>query len=300
MDCETYTGLRKGFNYARYDGKFWEQQLVDLGICIPKRHWYSGILDILSPFVKIGVALKELIVPRHHEYIKPTLREIALEDALTPLQTQTQQDGSFVINGVNSSETISRLAELTGLPISELERRMLPDDRSMYKPKRYEYYGSGSGFGGFLKPGESLLEVMTQDNDYVQGQRLTHQDVAKPLFQMLNAFFKAMKEGASPYDTFYFRLHGKTYGYIVFGFPMGQCCPFNDGIIIPGQNFLVKEFDGEPQRLDLRDETSLKCKTFTFAWLHPYMIARYGFYEGNVDFRKDPKKIVDFFGLHAS
>ena len=35
--------------------------------------------------------------------------------------------------------------------------------------------------------------------------------------------------------------------------------------------------------------------SFFFAPLCPYLISRYGFYQGDVDYRVEPKEAIDFF-----
>jgi hypothetical protein len=197
---------------------------------------------------------------------------------LTKTQTETCDDSGFIINGKNSTDTIRNLTSLTGLPIEELERKMLPDERTFSELKAREYHGSNDSFGGFIKPGESLIEIMASDNDYVLGRGYTHQDVAKPMFRILNALTLTKKHRLK---LLRFKFDDETYIVDRAGFPMFQDSPFNDGISTPGSNVhLTKESTGDK---------------FSFAALCPFLIHRYGFYEGNVPYRVDPQKAIDFF-----
>ena len=76
-------------------------------------------------------------------------------------------------------------------------------------------------------------------------------------------------------------LNGKEYLSWLDGFPMFQDSPFNDGIDAPGFNIVLKN-------LKTNEE-------FLYAPLCPFLIHRYGFYEGDVPFRVDPKKAIEFF-----
>lgn len=214
------------------------------------------------------------------------LRSIQLRDDLVPIQTQTEKDGDFVINGVNSREVIHRLKTLTCLPIEELERRMLPDDRMSLIKKLGGYEGSCSYHGGFIKPGESLLEIMARDNDFVLDKGYTHQQVAKPMFHVINAWLSYLRgrflhiklDGKQRFLCF--ELNGKEFISDLRIYTMFQDSPFNDGISVPGYDII------------LRDRKSRE--EFRFALLNSFLIHRYGFYEGGVPYRINPKRAIEF------
>jgi hypothetical protein len=288
VDLDNYDGPRGDYNYAVYDGRFWNKNVRQI------KHLYHGVLGDISYIVDsltLGVfsSLKEIIETEKYVTqlvtdldkgpLPEVTEDIELIDSLVPIHTESNEDHGFIINGVNSTATIMNLQYLTGLPISELERRMLPDNRSFDELKKGEYFGSnGEGSGGFRKPGESLIEGLARNNDYVLGRDFTHQMVARPMLVIMNAIIACNKHR---HKILRFNYKGEYYTATRPGFPMFQDSPYNDGISIPGFNIdLTKESTGE---------------TFFYAPLSAYLIARYGDYEGDVPYRTDPKKAIDFF-----
>nr|MCK4929481.1 hypothetical protein [Nanoarchaeota archaeon] len=182
--------------YKKYDGRFWNKQLRQ--IRYDEKEDSKTVMKFLNPILNI-ITFGNLGNIRRRRKIKIKIKkddlakpqEIFLDDELPPILYKQEKDGDFIINGVNDRNTIESLTSLTGLSTSELEKRMWPDDREFSELKRGEYHGSNSGFGGFIKPGESLLEIMARDNDLVLDMGYTHQQVAKPMFQILNAYILA-------------------------------------------------------------------------------------------------------------
>jgi hypothetical protein len=95
-----------------------------------------------------------------------------------PIEEKVDDVTGFRYGGVNTTETIRRLQSINGIPINELEEIMRP-----------EVFRNEGSIEGFLGHHESLLDVMAEDNDWVLGQKLTHQQLAKALKSALWARF---------------------------------------------------------------------------------------------------------------
>lgn len=180
-------------------------------------------------------------------------RELTAQElGITPFPETVQPDG-FRIGSSNSTDAIRRLTTINGHSIEELERRM----RST----------------GFLGSQERLLDVMAQDNDYVQSQGLTHQDLASQLRYVEELYFKLrIRE---------FTYRGRRYDVNVVQWRGIQDSPFNDGT----------GASSDMQITNLDTGTSLSASL-----LLPDMIERYGFYEGkDTPYRLDPQQIIEVF-----
>ncbi|MFH1151702.1 MAG: hypothetical protein V1788_01090 [Nanoarchaeota archaeon] len=179
-------------NYAVYDFNFWNTNVkqVQLDVRLPNSR-ISERLESTLDRITFGMYERQKWKRKVKRQIKRgdlnEPQKIELDDRLVPIQYEIVNEGGFIINGVNSTDTIKGLSSLTGLPILELEGRMLPDDRTFDQLRPGEYHGSNSDFGGFIKPEESLVGILAKDNDFVLGRGYTHYQLANPLFQILNA-----------------------------------------------------------------------------------------------------------------
>lgn len=279
----------------KYDGKFWNQQLEEF----TKKKKPRDLNDAQQFLEKIsfGIYTRYLENTEWKRQVKRgelnIPQEIEFIDTILEIQKTQEYDGNFIINGVNNSSTLKSLDTITGLSLSELEKRMLPDDRTFKELKSGEYHGSNPDFGGFIKEGEKLKDILVKDNDFVLNAGYTHQDLAKPLFKIMNSVAMSGKHRLS---TLYFSMDGNKYSVILTGFPMLQDSPFNDGISIPGTNFALRKLmSDEPIPEQSKEYFTRDDKFFSFCSLHPYLISRYGFYEGNVRLRINPEKIISFF-----
>jgi len=185
---------------------------------------------------------------------------------ILPHQRKRTLDGSFEVNGVNSTETIRKLKSLNGIPIEEIEKEM----KGRQETDRY------------LGPNERLLDILAEDNEFVLSRGLTHQQLAEPLFQIANEHLKL----DSRFYTLRMSINGVEFEVQGSGFPMYEYSPFRDGGI-QGHNYKV---------------TNIRTgKSLHFSAIHPYLISRYGFYEGKqVDYRINPKDIIGVFALGKS
>jgi hypothetical protein len=187
---------------------------------------------------------------------------VELKIPLTKKQKYTEGPNSagFIIGGVNTNEIISNLTELTGVPISEIEHSARPRSGSM---------------AGFIGKNEQFLDVLKADNTFVISRGFTHQQLAEPLFYAMNLV--NLTEGG---EDFEFRYRGTLYRVNYAGSRGIQETIFND--------------DAEASR-DYTVVNTENGALVNFSAMVPEYIWRYGFYEGNTEYRVDPARIVDVF-----
>src|SRR5262245_22332353 len=199
-------------------------------------------------------------------------KELALADFRDTVKhyvkaVDPRKDGKtgFVVGGKNDSALIRGLKEINGRTIADLEKDMRPGAKSEV--------GSNAGF---LGPKEKLLDVLAADNRYVVDELgLTHQELAKHLHAMGTiGLWKQTEEVEFTYRGRRFKVKaGPTSGT--------QPSPFRDGTN-SGNNVTVHNLDNG--------------KKLEYALLVPYMIERYGFYEGKgTSYRVEPKQVVELF-----
>lgn len=177
-----------------------------------------------------------------------------------------KQDGGFVVGaGNNPTGVIRSMKAINGIRISELEDSMRPQRMSE---------------AGFLGPNESLLGVLAEDNDFVQSQKMTHQQLAHPL-----KYFNA--------------LDGRGYLH----YPAGSKVLYN------GIPFFAKAEhwrgmqqspfnDGTGASTDIRVTNLEDGSALGYSPLVGEMIDRYGFYEGHgTRYRVEPKDVIATFGF---
>src|SRR5207302_760825 len=132
---------------------------------------------------------------------------------------------------------------------------------------------------GFLGKDEKLLDVLAADNRFVVDERgLTHQELARHL-HALGAVWRwqvAHKQEKEPflYHGRKYRVHGTTTRGI-------QPSPFDDDTQ-SGSNVTVTNLDNG--------------KELWYGLLVPYMVERYGFYEGHgTRYRVEPRAVLEVF-----
>jgi hypothetical protein len=193
--------------------------------------------------------------------------KIKLEDfGIKPAEPKKDAKTGFIAGGRNATELIKGLAEINGKAIADLEKAMRPGAAST---------------AGFLGKDEKLLDVMAADNKYVVDElRLTHQELAKHLHAMGAVWLWQLKNKTPEAEFLYHGQKFKVKGVSTFGF---QDSPFDDGTK-SGSNVTVHNLSNG--------------KKLEYALLVPYMIERYGFYEGKgTSYRVDPRKVAEVFDL---
>jgi len=170
----------------------------------------------------------------------------------------------FMTGGKNDTSLVQGLKEINGRAIADLEKDMRPGALSQ---------------GGFLGPDEKLLDVLAADNKYVVDELgLTHQELAKHLHAMGTIGFWQMDQRGSSGEFLY---HGRRFKVTVLVTAGSQKSPFQDDTT-SGSNVRLENLD--------------TGKKLSYALLVPYMIDRYGFYEGKgTSYRVDPRDVVAVF-----
>jgi hypothetical protein len=177
----------------------------------------------------------------------------------TPYSEQT----GFQIAGKNATSLINCIDSINNLPIIELEQRMRPGQYSE---------------AGFLGKTESLIHILTQDNDFVFSRGYTHQELAMALFYA--TYIVNRKDYLEKTSEIFKYANGLYNGNRTMFFGV-QGSPFSDNTS-SGTNYVIN---------------NLKTgKNIDFSGLLPEMIYRYGFYEGlGTSYRLSPQEIIDFF-----
>jgi hypothetical protein len=221
-------------------------------------HWLTLLVGISTPAGAPRLAAQAEKPPRDFTNIK--LEEWGIE----PVVPRKDPKTGFIVGGKNDTELIKRLTEINGKLIPKLEKAMRPKALST---------------AGFLGKDERLLDVLAEDNRYVVDERgLTHQELAKHLHAMgaVWRWQQKHKEAEAP-----FLYHGRKYrvkGEASRGF---QPSPFDDDTK-SGSNVKVTNL-----------ETG---KEMWYGLLVPYMLERYGFYEGHgTNYRLEPRKVLEVF-----
>jgi hypothetical protein len=193
-----------------------------------------------------------------------------------PVPAEKDPKTGFVVGGKNDTALIRGLMAINGRTIAELEKDMRPGGASDV--------GSESGF---LGRHEKLLDVLAADNRYVVEELgLTHQALAKHLHAVgtIGLWQHAHKKGETE-----FVYHGRKFK-VKIEFSKGyQLSPFLDGTRTNSDATVYNLENG---------------KTLHYSLLVPYMIERYGFYEGKgTPYRVDPRQVVsviDFLTAKAN
>lgn len=216
-----------------------------------------GTLALEGEYIRYELASTGYIVSGSAQHLKEVPSD------LTPDQrfTETEPSG-FHVGGINSNEVIDRMTSLTAKPIKEIEWDGRP---------------GGLSSDGFLGAGESFKDRLKTDNTFVRTRGFTHQELAEPLFSVMNILDRI---GDRQFDDFTYCGHHYRASYESYrGF---QESLFNDNLQTD-RDFTV---------------TNLGTgKTLKFSPLVPYYIARYGFYEGKTDYRVDLEAIIETFQL---
>jgi hypothetical protein len=180
---------------------------------------------------------------------------------IKPVKPQKDTRTGFVVGGKNTTALIRKLTEIAGRPIAELERDMRPE--------------AGYSTKGFLGKDESLLDILTQDNQYVVDQLgLTHQELARHLHILGN--LARQKAVDKPLDITY---HGGRFRLKAILFRGYAFAPFEDGT---------------KTNCEATVENLVSGKKISFSLLVPHMVERYGFYEGRgTPYRVDPKQVLE-------
>lgn len=183
-----------------------------------------------------------------------------------PVRQERDAKTGFITGGRNTTAVILRLPSINRRSIADLEADMRPGAKVDVGSEK-----------GFLGADEKLLDVLAMDNrTVVEEMGLSHQELAKHLHALGAIGFWQLKHNRAGAEFVYQGRRFKVGMVVTKG---TQLSPFRDGTD-SGSNATVENL-----------ETGKKLE---YALLVPYMIERYGFYEGTgTPWRVDPKQIVE-------
>jgi hypothetical protein len=203
-------------------------------------------------------------------------------------------------DGLHAEGELDRVRTITGRAIEEVE--------ALARPGRLST-------AGFLGANDGLLSVLRSDNRTVTVMGLTHPDLARPLFHILNMMQADIDLGRWNMAAHRWHnvasviSHGRTVRVVAGDTKGGQQSIFADGL--DGSSWL--ELNGEmtaaeraflktryprlaPGEMDALVQ-SLTC--VRSGDMEPFYITWYGFYEGATPWRTDPVALAFVFGLRT-
>jgi len=197
--------------------------------------------------------------------------------------------------GLHSEIELDQTKTITGKSIGEVTY--------IGRPER----SSGEGF---MSHDEDIISVLKGDNCLVKKLRLTHPQMAKPLFHVWNIIKRHEKKGRSLGSIDYFLYNGRKVYLIDSESGHGwQDSIFHDEILGAYHIEIGRELDQDEKAFLEEKYSNLSAEQMTeflkmLSRIHtgemvPYYIMRYGFYEGHTGYRADPIAIASIFGLKS-
>jgi len=207
---------------------------------------------------------------------------------------------TFAATGLHSEAELDRTRTITGRPVAEVS--------ALGQPGRLST-------DGFLSADEDILPVLKADNRIVKALGLTHPDLARPLFHILNMMNTDLDLGR--WNMAEHRWHnitsvlsnGRTVKMVARDTKGGQLSIFADGIEGAFWIEIMGELTG-PERAFLKtrypeldaaqmDALVRALTRIRTGEIQPHYITWYGFYEGKTPWRTDPVTIAFIFGLRT-
>ncbi len=224
---------------------------------------------------------------REREWDKIRILEVDVEDFPTLART-----------GLHSEIELDYTRWITGRSIAEITDSGRP---------------GGSSGEGFMSQEEDIISVLKGDNRLVKKLRLTHPQMAKPLFHVWNIIrwvsYTSRSAGRSIDSIDYFLYNKRKVSLIRGGGRGWQSSIFNDEILGMYHIEFCIELD-EDEKAFLQERYSnlsneqMTDFLITLSYIHtgemvPFYIMRYGFCEGHTGYRADPIAVSLIFGLRS-
>lgn len=237
------------------------------------------------------------------------------------------ENSPFLVAGVNCDKTLKKVASITGVEVETLSRRGRPGNQSPEQDKAWagaNNRSTRSSFDGFLKSGQSFIDLLVDDNETVRGAGLTHQLVVAPILGAMETMMVMVDEGTDwdPEVGFVFNYEGVKYTVKegTLGLLYFPGLKYDDDMKKVSDADLPKARAKARKKIKsyrtgwtgsgvqgsfLNDEIYSSCnltfiqadgKSLTIDCLTPHLAYRYGFYQGG-PYRKAPSDIFKFFGL---
>lgn len=202
--------------------------------------------------------------------------------------------------GLHSEDRLNKLKTITGWSLDTVTELGRPGRLSQ---------------GGFLAEEETILSVLKGDNELVSRMSLSHPQLARPLFHVLNMMdtdleLNRWNMAIHQWDNiraFYY--NGQKVQIEAHDTKGGQRSIFNDGI--QGAFFMIIWRDlSEAEHQFLKERYAhlsneqmeafiTRLSKFTTGEMQPQYIMRYGFYEGHTFWRVDPAAMAFIFGFKS-
>jgi hypothetical protein len=272
---------------VRYEGRRYRLYPETLG----------GLPDIPSPLTAADGTELVVVLTWDGQYgIVPV--------TLDPKRQQCEADAddfpTLAKTGLHEEAELDRTPAITGRSVGEITRLARPGRLST---------------DGFLDSEEDVLPVIRADNRIVTALGLTHPELARPLFHVLNLIDTDLALGRWNMaehrwrNVTAVRSHGRTVRLVAGDTKGGQLSIFADGIEgafwieITGElteeelGFLKKRYGHlAPHQRDALVRALTRIQTGD---IEPHYITRYGFYEGRTAWRTDPITVAFVFGLRT-
>jgi hypothetical protein len=254
--------------------------------------------DLPSPWITADGKEYVLAVNRDEKY---AIMEVTLsnEPGMCPqLVVDSSDFPELVESGLHEEQRLDTLKAITGRSLEEITRLARPNGLSQ---------------AGFLAEDEDIISVIKGDNRMVRQMGLTHPQLAKPLFQVLN-----MMEADLQLKRWNMAIHKWDHIRCFFYNDQmvqveaedtkgGQKSIFEDGIegafyiklwreLSPEEDAYLKRHYASLSTEDLESFKTRLCSLNT-GEMQPQYIMRYGFYEGHTYWRADPIALAFIFGL---
>jgi hypothetical protein len=217
---------------------------------------------------------------------------------------QCEADGvdfpTLARTGLHAEAELDPSRTVTGRTIAEIE--------ALARPGRLST-------DGFLGSDEGLLDVIRRDDRTVRALGLTHPDLARPLFHVLNMMQRDIDLGRWNmaahrwHNVTAVLSHGRTVRVVAGDTRGGQRSIFADGL--EGASWI--ELSGEIPDAELAflkarypalgpaamDDLVRSLTRIRSGDMEPFYITWYGFYEGKTMWRTDPVALAFVFGLRT-
>lgn len=208
-----------------------------------------------------------------------------LVDKIIPKKDGTQKMlDSLQGKGLTKSENpfvkeISESGTIAGMPIEKVEKRM----------RSTNYMTSG-----FLDKDESLVDVLTRDQQEVNRMGLTHKQISDPLQEAHNNYVLLSLQNPNWKD--------RREEILIEGQPFIMSIKDSRGVAVSplidtsnGSNGDWRLSTNSGAIITLENPRNKTESSFSDMLVH--LIRDFGFYEGNVPYRVPPTEIAEFFEL---
>ena len=214
------------------------------------------------------------------------------------LEIDTLDFPSLGLTGLHNEEQLEQVKTITGRTLREITELARPNGLSQ---------------SGFMAEDENIISVLKGDNQLVKQLKLTHPQLAKPLFHVLNMMdidlslnrWNMSKHKWENIICFFY--NGQKVFVEAYDTKGGQQSIFDDDIEGAFHIKLWREFNEKETQYLRKNFSHLTTKEFdelksllslmNTGEMQPQYIMRYGFYEGHTFWRTDPIAISFIFGL---